>query len=246
MLNGKTAIVTGGTRGIGKAIAIELAKKGADVAIFATKQNEASTNVVNEIKVLGKKVIFKICNVENVDQVNNAVAEVIQEFGKIDILVNNAGITRDMLLLQMKDEDFEKVLSVNLTGCFHMTKACIRPFMKQKSGKIINISSVVGIMGNAGQVNYAASKAGVIGLTKSIAKEYAAKGITCNAVAPGYIKTDMTQELNEDASQAILNRVPLKRYGTTQDIANLVGFLADDVASYITGAVIQVDGGLNM
>ncbi len=244
MLNDKTAIVTGGTRGIGRAIAMQLAKEGADIAIFATKENEASKDVINEIEKLGRKAFFQACNVANAQEVNTAIANTIEYFGKIDILVNNAGITKDLLLLQMKEEDFDQVVSVNLKGSFNMVKACIRPFIKQRSGRIINISSVVGMMGNAGQVNYSASKAGIIGLTKSVAKEYASKGITCNAVAPGYIKTDMTEALNEQASQAILNQIPAKRYGTPQDVANVVSFLAKDASAYITGEVIKVDGGM--
>lgn len=244
MLEGKTALVTGGTRGIGRAISLHLAADGADIAIFATRENEASAAVLQEIEAMGRKAAFFTCNVADADAVNAAVGSVIETFGKIDILVNNAGITRDMLLLQMKEEDFDQVMDVNLKGSFHMVKACIRPFVKQRSGRIINISSVVGMMGNAGQVNYAASKAGIIGLTKSIAKEYASKGITCNAVAPGYIQTEMTEALSEQAAQTILNQVPVKRYGTPEDVAGAVTFLAQDTTSYITGEVIKVDGGM--
>lgn len=244
MLEGKTALVTGGTRGIGRAISLHLAADGADIAIFATRGNEASAAVLQEIEAMGRKAAFFTCNVADADAVNAAVGSVIETFGKIDILVNNAGITRDMLLLQMKEEDFDQVMDVNLKGSFHMVKACIRPFVKQRSGRIINISSVVGMMGNAGQVNYAASKAGIIGLTKSIAKEYASKGITCNAVAPGYIQTEMTEALSEQAAQTILNQVPVKRYGTPEDVAGAVTFLAQDTTSYITGEVIKVDGGM--
>lgn len=244
MLDGKTALVTGGTRGIGKAIALKLAAEGADIAIFATSENETSKAVVTEIEAMGRKALFVACNVADAESVNAAVAQVIETFGAIDILVNNAGITKDMLLLQMKEEDFDQVIDVNLKGCFHTIKACIRPFVKQRYGRIINISSVVGMMGNAGQANYAASKAGIIGLTKSVAKEYAAKGITCNAVAPGYIQTEMTGALSEQATQAIMNQVPVKRYGTPKDVANVVSFLAQDASSYITGEVIKIDGGM--
>lgn len=244
MLDGKTALVTGGTRGIGKAIALKLAAEGADIAIFATSENETSKAVVTEIEAMGRKALFVACNVADAESVNAAVAQVIETFGAIDILVNNAGITKDMLLLQMKEEDFDQVIDVNLKGCFHTIKACIRPFVKQRYGRIINISSVVGMMGNAGQANYAASKAGIIGLTKSVAKEYAAKGITCNAVAPGYIQTEMTGALSEQATQAIMNQVPVKRYGTPEDVANVVSFLAQDASSYITGEVIKIDGGM--
>ncbi len=244
MLDGKTALVTGGTRGIGRAIALRLAAEGADLAIFATKENEAAAAVVKEIEGMGRKAVFFACNVAEAEAVQTSVAQVLAHFGRIDILVNNAGITKDMLLLQMKEEDFDQVMAVNLKGCFHMMKACIRPFIKQRSGRIINISSVVGMMGNAGQANYAASKAGIIGLTKSVAKEYAAKGITCNAVAPGYIRTEMTEVLSEQAAEAIMKQVPVKRYGTPEDVANAVSFLAQEASSYITGEVIKVDGGM--
>lgn len=244
MLNGKTAIVTGGTRGIGRAIALQLAKDGADIAVIATKENEASNTVIREIENLGRKAVFFPCDIADAQAVGNTVTQILEVFGKIDILVNNAGITKDALLLQMKEDDFSQVIDVNLKGCFHMIKACIRPFVKQRGGKIINISSVVGMMGNAGQVNYAASKAGVIGLTKSVAREYAAKGITCNAVAPGYIQTEMTKALGEQASEGILGQIPLKKYGIPEDVANVVSFLAGDGAAYITGEVIKVDGGM--
>lgn len=244
MLDGKTALVTGGTRGIGRAIALRLAAEGADLAIFATKENEAAAAVVKEIEGMGRKAVFFACNVAEAEAVQTSVAQVLAHFGRIDILVNNAGITKDMLLLQMKEEDFDQVMAVNLKGCFHMMKACIRPFIKQRSGRIINISSVVGMMGNAGQANYAASKAGIIGLTKSVAKEYAAKGITCNAVAPGYIRTEMTEVLSEQAAEAIMKQVTVKRYGTPEDVANAVSFLAQEASSYITGEVIKVDGGM--
>ena len=244
MLDGKVALVTGGTRGIGRAIALKLAAEGADVAVFATKENDASKAIVEEIEALGRKAAFFVCNVADAEQVNTAVAGVVGQFGRIDILVNNAGITKDMLLLQMKEEDFDSVVDVNLKGCFHMIKACIRPFVKQRYGRIINISSVVGMMGNVGQANYAASKAGIIGLTKSVAKEYASKGITCNAVAPGYIQTEMTGALSEQAAEAILSQIPVKRYGIPEDVAHAVSFLAADTAAYITGEVIKIDGGM--
>lgn len=244
MLNQKTAIVTGGTRGIGRAIALRLAKEGADVALLATKETEAALSIANEIKAMGRHAAFYICDVADAEKVDLTIKAVMEHFGKIDILVNNAGITKDQLLMQMKEEDFDQVMNVNLKGCFHMTKACIRPFIKQRYGRIINISSVVGMMGNAGQANYAASKAAIIGLTKSIAKEYATKGITCNAVAPGYIQTDMTQVLSEQASDGILNQIPTKRFGMPEDVANAVCFFAQEEAAYITGEVIKVDGGM--
>lgn len=244
MLNGKVALITGGTRGIGKAIALRLASEGADIAVIATRENEASTAIIQEIEALGQKAAFFACNVADSMQVNATVKKVIESFGKLDILVNNAGITKDMLLLQMKEEDFDSVIDVNLKGCFNMCKACIRPFVKQRGGRIVNISSVVGMMGNAGQTNYAASKAGVIGLTKSIAREYASKGVTCNAVAPGYIQTEMTEALTEQTAQAMFGQIPVKRYGTPEDVANVVSFLVQDASSYITGEMIKVDGGM--
>lgn len=244
MLSGMTVIVTGGARGIGKAIVERLAKEGANVAILATKENDAIKEIIKQINNRGQKAYFYACNVEDEWQTKETVAKVIEYFGQIDILVNNAGITRDQLLIQMKEEDFDKVINVNLKGCYNMMKSCMRPFIKQKSGRIINISSVVGMMGNAGQVNYAASKAGVIGMTKTVAKEYAAKGITCNAVAPGYIQTEMTGALSKQAASDILSNIPVKRMGTPEDVANVVSFLAQPQSSYITGEVIKVDGGM--
>lgn len=244
MLTGQVAIVTGGTRGIGQAIALNLAAQGADIAVLATKESSAAVEIINKISSMGRKVAFFPCDVADEKQTTETVAKVMEHFGKIDILVNNAGITRDMLLIQMKEEAFSQVIDVNLKGCFHMTKACLRPFIKQRYGRIVNISSVVGMMGNIGQANYAASKAGIIGLTKSIAKEYATKGITCNAVAPGYIQTEMTQALSEPAAQAIREQIPQKRLGCPEDVANVVSFLVQGETSYVTGEVIKVDGGM--
>ncbi len=244
MLEGKTAIVTGGSRGIGRAIARALAKDGADIALLATRNSDAAKEAVDEITSLGRICRFYECNVAGEESVKMTVASVLEDFGHVDILVNNAGITNDKLMIQMKEDDFSSVIDVNLGGAYHMSKALLRPFMKQKSGRIINISSVVGLMGNAGQANYAASKAGLIGLTKSMAKEYASKGITVNAVAPGYILTSMTGALSEEASAKMLENIPVKRYGTPEDVANLVCFLAQDGSSYITGEVIKVDGGM--
>ncbi len=244
MLSKKTALITGGTKGIGKATALKLAYDGADVAIVARTESEEIAEMIHKIEGLGRKAAFFACDVTKKEAVDTTVKCVIETFGKLDILVNNAGITKDGLLIQMKEEDFDQVLDVNLKGCFLMSKACIRPFIKQHSGRIINISSVVGMMGNAGQVNYAASKAGVIGLTKSIAKEYASKGITCNAVAPGYIQTEMTGVLSEQTAQTILSRIPAGRYGTPEDVAGVVSFLAQESAAYITGEIIRVDGGM--
>ena len=243
MLNGRVAVVTGGSRGIGKAIALKLANNGAKVAIFATRESEAVNQTLSELKATGIEALFVPCDVSNFEQVKASIDSVIEQFGKIDILVNNAGITKDKLLMQMSEEDFDDVISVNLKGTYNTVKACIRPFIRNKYGKIINISSVVGLMGNPGQVNYAASKAGIVGLTKSLAKEYAAKGITCNAIAPGFIATDMTEDLL-DKQEGLINMIPMKKVGNPEDIANLALFLASDMSSYITGEVIKVDGGM--
>jgi len=244
MLKGKSAIITGGSRGIGRAVALKLASLGANVAIVATSESDSALAVVNEIRSMGVNSILAVADVSDGASAAEAVKKAIDTFGEIHILVNNAGITCDRLLMQMSEEDFDSVISVNLKGCFNMTKSVIRPMIKGKYGRIINISSVVGLMGNAGQVNYAASKAGIIGFTKSVAKEYAAKGITCNAVAPGFIETDMTDAMNTAAKMAILESIPLKRGGTPDDVASLVAFLSSDHSSYITGETIRVDGGM--
>ena len=243
MLNGRVAVVTGGSRGIGKAIALKLANNGAKVAIFATRESEAVNQTLSELNAIGNEAMFVPCDVSNFEHVKSSIDSVIEQFGKIDILVNNAGITKDKLLIQMSEEDFDDVISVNLKGTYNTVKACIRPFIRNKYGKIINISSVVGLMGNPGQVNYAASKAGIVGLTKSLAKEYAAKGINCNAIAPGFIATDMTEDLL-DKREGLINMIPMKKVGNPEDIANLALFLASDMSAYITGEVIKVDGGM--
>ncbi len=243
MLNGRVAVVTGGSRGIGKAIALKLANNGAKVAIFATRESEAVNQTLSELNAIGNEAMFVPFDVSNFEQVKSSIDSVIEQFGKIDILVNNAGITKDKLLIQMSEEDFDDVISVNLKGTYNTVKACIRPFIRNKYGKIINISSVVGLMGNPGQVNYAASKAGIVGLTKSLAKEYAAKGINCNAIAPGFIATDMTEDLL-DKQEGLINMIPMKKVGNPEDIANLALFLASDMSAYITGEVIKVDGGM--
>lgn len=241
-LNGKTALVTGASRGIGRAIALRLAEDGANVAVIYAGSADKAKAVVNEITALGVNAKAYRCNVADSAAVNETVKAVTNDLGKIDILVNNAGITRDGLMLRMKDEDFDAVLDTNLKGAFNMIRACYSGFIRKKSGRIINISSVSGIMGNAGQANYSASKAGVIGLTKSVARELAFRGITCNAVAPGFIQTDMTENLGDN--NPLLNSIPLGRMGKPEDIAAAVAFLASDSAAYITGEVLKVDGGL--
>ena len=241
-LNGKTALVTGASRGIGRAIALRLAEDGANVAVIYAGSADKAEAVVNEITALGVNAKAYQCNVADSAAVNETVKAVTNDLGKIDILVNNAGITRDGLMLRMKDEDFDAVLDTNLKGAFNMIRACYSGFIRKKSGRIINISSVSGIMGNAGQANYSASKAGVIGLTKSVARELASRGITCNAVAPGFIQTDMTENLGDN--NPLLNSIPLGRMGKPEDIAAAVAFLASDSAAYITGEVLKVDAGL--
>lgn len=241
-LNGKTALVTGASRGIGRAIALRLAEDGANVAVIYAGSADKAEAVVDEITALGVNAKAYRCNVADSAAVNETVKAVTNDLGKIDILVNNAGITRDGLVLRMKDEDFDAVLDTNLKGAFNMIRACYSGFIRKKSGRIINISSVSGIMGNAGQANYSASKAGVIGLTKSVARELASRGITCNAVAPGFIQTDMTENLGDN--NPLLNSIPLGRMGKPEDIAAAVAFLASDSAAYITGEVLKVDGGL--
>lgn len=246
MINGKTAIVTGGSRGIGRAIALALCESCEEVAIFYAGNEAAANETVSMAEEKGGKMIAIKCDVSNPDDVKNAVDKVSESWGRIDILVNCAGITRDGLLMRMKDEDFSAVISTNLTGAFYMTRQCSALMMKKRYGRIVNISSVSGLMGNAGQANYSAAKAGLIGLTKSTAKELAARGITCNAIAPGFIETDMTAALSEKVREAAAASVPVKRMGAPEDVAALAAFLCSDAACYITGEVIRVDGGLCM
>lgn len=244
MLENKVAIVTGGSRGIGQAIAIRLASAGADVIIFYTSNQSAAEETVAKIQEAGRKGIALQVDVASSEHVDRAMKEVLASFGRIDILVNNAGVTRDNLLVRMKEEDWDHVIDVNLKGVFLCTKAVARPMMKQRCGRIINISSVVGVSGNPGQANYVAAKAGVIGLTKSNAKELSGKGITVNAIAPGFIETDMTSVLDQETRDKLLNEIPLGRFGAPNDIAEAVTFLASDAAGYITGQTIHVDGGM--
>ncbi len=242
----KYALITGATRGIGKQIAITLAKQGYNIALNYRKENEELENTKKEIEEIGVQVLAVKGDVTNFEECENFVKQVIERFGQIDVLVNNAGITKDMLLMRMKKEDFEQVIDTNLVGTFNVTKNAVPYMMKARSGRIINISSVVGISGNAGQTNYSASKAGIIGFTKSLAKEIASRNILVNAVAPGFIETNMTDVLKDDVKQEIAKNIPLKRMGTAQDVANVVKFLASDDSSYITGQVINVDGGMLM
>lgn len=246
MLNGKVALVTGGSRGIGRAIALALAEAGADVAINYAGNETAARETADAVTALGRKAIIIKADVANATEVDAMVKQTIDELGGMDILVNNAGITRDNLLMRMKEEEFDDVIATNLKGVFNCMKAVTRPMMKARSGRIINISSVVGVMGNPGQANYVAAKAGVIGMTKSVARELASRGITVNAVAPGFIDTDMTAVLGDDAKQALLTQIPLARLGKPEDIAHVVKFIASDEASYMTGQVFHVDGGMYM
>ena len=242
----KVALITGATRGIGKQIAITLAKEGYNIALNYRKENEELEQVEKELEESNVEVLAVQGDVSSFEDCENFVKQVIEKFGKIDVLVNNAGITKDMLLMRMKKEDFEQVIDVNLVGIFNVTKNAISYMLKARSGRIINISSVVGISGNAGQTNYSASKAGIIGFTKSLAKEVASRNILVNSVAPGFIETSMTEVLKDEVKEEIAKNIPLNRMGTSQDVANVVKFLASDESSYITGQVIQVDGGMLM
>ena len=246
MLKDKVAIVTGGTRGIGRAIALKLADQGANIVINYRNSDKEAEELKSILEGKGVKVLTVKCDISNFEDSKNLMDKCKEVLGKIDILVNNAGITKDTLIMRMKEEDFDNVIDVNLKGTFNCAKHASAIMLKQRFGKIINMTSVVGIAGNAGQVNYAASKAGVIGLTKSLAKELGSRGITVNAVAPGFINTDMTASLSEKVKEEASKNIPLKRLGDPEDVANLVGFLASDAANYITGQVINVDGGMVM
>lgn len=246
MLKGKTAVVTGASRGIGKTIAIALAKAGANVVINYRSDSPRVQELIDEIKQASGSAIAVQADVSDFNDANKLVKAAVESFGSIDILVNNAGITKDNLLMRMSEEDFDSVINTNLKGVFNCTKHASTIMLKQRSGKIINISSVVGIAGNIGQANYAAAKAGIIGMTKACAKELAARGITVNAVAPGFINTEMTEVLSDKVKEASIASIPLKKFGEPEDVAQTVCFLASCAADYITGQVIQVDGGMLM
>ncbi len=245
-LAGKVALVTGASRGIGRAIALTLAQNGADIAINFAGNTAAAQEVADAITAMGRKALLVQGSVADTDGVQAIVKKVVAELGRLDILVNNAGITRDGLLMRMKESDWDAVLETNLKGVYNCSKAVMRTMMKQKGGRIVNMASVVGETGNAGQCNYSAAKAGVIGFTKSLAKEVASRGITANAIAPGFIATDMTKVLGEETQNEMLKTIPLGRPGNPQDVANAVLFFASEEAAYITGQVLNVDGGMVM
>ncbi len=243
-LAGKSVLVTGGSRGIGRQIALSMAEAGADVAFTYSRSEEAAAEVSDEIVKIGRKSLAIQADAVDLARAAEVVDEVVKEFGKIDVLVNNAGITRDTLIMRMSEEQWDEVITTNLKSVFNYSKSVIRSMMRQRSGSIVNISSVIGLMGNPGQTNYAASKAGIIGFTKSLAKEIGSRNIRVNVVAPGYITTELTQDLPEQQKEAMEKATPLGRAGTSEDVADMVIFLASEASSYITGMVLQVDGGL--
>jgi len=245
-MEGMVALITGASRGIGRAIAIAFAQSGADVVVNFAGNEACADEVVSQVESFGRKALKIRANVGISSEVDRMIAQVLEHFGRLDILVNNAGITRDNLIMRMKDEEFDEVIQTNLKGTFNCIRAVTRPMMKQRSGKIINVSSVVGTIGNAGQINYVAAKSGVIGLTKTAARELASRGITVNAIAPGFIITDMTDKLTEDMKGQLMKQIPLTRLGQPEDIAKVALFLASDAASYMTGQTLHVDGGMYM
>lgn len=245
-LEGKTALVTGGSRGIGEKIVLTLADYGANVIINYSNNDEKAKKVVDEVEKIGKKALAIKADISNMEEAKKLIEESYKEFDKIDILVNNAGITKDNLIMRMSEDDWDKVMNVNLKGAFNVTKSIIRKMIKQKSGSIINISSIVGLHGNAGQCNYSASKAGLLGLTKSLAKEVGKKNIRVNSIAPGFIETEMTDKLSNKVKDNYLKDIPLNKLGETSDVANTVLFLSSDLSKYMTGQVLVVDGGLSV
>jgi 3-oxoacyl-[acyl-carrier protein] reductase len=246
LLEGKTAVITGGSRGIGKGIAMRFAAEGANIAITNIINNDEFQTAISEIAALGVKARGYVSDASVFADAENVIDEIVKDFGTVDILVNNAGITRDTLLMRMTEEQWDQVLTVNLKSVFNLTKAAIKPMMKQKNGSIINMSSVVGVSGNAGQANYSASKAGIIGFTKSVAKELGSRNVRCNAIAPGFILTEMTSRLPEDVKSDWISKIPLRRGGLPEDVANAALFLASDLSSYITGQTLHVCGGMAM
>ncbi len=246
MLQEKNALVTGASRGIGRAIALELARQGANMAIVYAGNEQKAKEVQEEIRAMGRKAEIYRCNVADFEATKGLVDQVLEDFGGLDILVNNAGIVKDGMVLSMKEEDFDRVVDINLKGAFNLIKHTYSHFMRKRAGRIVNITSVVGLNGNAGQANYSSSKAGLIGLTKSVAKELGARGVTCNAVAPGYINTEMTEVLSDKVKDAMKTLIPMRKPGEPEDVAKAVAFLASDSARYITGEVLRVDGGMAM
>ncbi|WP_243387009.1 3-oxoacyl-[acyl-carrier-protein] reductase [Bacillus kexueae] len=246
MLAGKVALVTGASRGIGRAIALDLARNGAHVVVNYAGNVEKANEVVNEIKELGQESFAIKADVSNQEEVTNMIKEVLNRFNQLDILVNNAGVTKDNLIMRMKESEWDDVININLKGVFNCTKAVTRQMMKQRQGRIINVASIVGVSGNAGQANYVAAKAGVIGLTKTTAKELASRNITVNAIAPGFITTDMTDKLEENVKEEMLRQIPLARFGEPEDIAHVVTFLASEKSGYMTGQTLHIDGGMVM
>ncbi|MDP4146576.1 MAG: 3-oxoacyl-[acyl-carrier-protein] reductase [Bacillota bacterium] len=246
MLKGKTAVVTGASRGIGRAIALKFAELGANIVLNYRNSAAAVEEVMQEIEAKGAKVVAVQGDISDFEDAEKVIKAAVENFGSLDILVNNAGITKDGLLMRMKEEDFDSVININLKGAFNCIRHASPIMLKQKSGRIINISSVVGLTGNAGQLNYASAKAGILGMTKSAARELGSRGITVNAIAPGFIQTDMTEVLSDKVKESTLNSIPLKKMGAPEDVANAVAFIASDMAAYITGQVLNVDGGMVM
>jgi 3-oxoacyl-[acyl-carrier protein] reductase len=246
LLEGKTAVITGGSRGIGRGIALRFAAEGANIALTNIIDNDEFAAAVQEIAAFGVKAKGYVSDASVYTDAENVIEEIVKDFGRVDILVNNAGITRDTLLMRMSEEQWDQVLTVNLKSVFNLTKAAIKPMMKQKNGSIVNMSSVVGVSGNAGQSNYSASKAGILGFTKSVAKELGSRNVRCNAIAPGFILTEMTSKLPDDVKSDWISKIPLRRGGLPEDVANVALFLASDLSSYVTGQTINVCGGMAM